>query len=87
MSFPLYYILCAYLFFLFIWLIFSIVGVFHILKFGFINFLTFSSVFFYIAISLIMLVVSYNLIIGIDWGINITILNGIFDFNFNNFPK
>lgn len=79
MSFPLYSILFLYVLFLVVWLFFSMVGVYHMIKFGWKNFYTFIATFFYIAGSIILLVVSYNFIIQIDWGLNVSALQGIFD--------
>jgi hypothetical protein len=86
MSFPLYIILFIYLLFLLIWLIFSLVGLYHMLKFGFLNFTTFFAVFFYIAVSLMILSVSYNFIVAIDWRTNVSMFNGFFENN-NFFPR
>lgn len=80
MSFPLFYLLVIYLLFLAIWLIFSLIAVYHMMRFGFINFVTFFAIFFYIAGAVIMLNISYNFLIPIDWLINVSIFNDLISF-------
>jgi hypothetical protein len=87
MSFPLSIFLYIYLVFLLIWFIFSIIGVYHMLKYGFLNFMTFFSVFLYFTVSVAMLLVSYNFISGIDWNLNITIFKDFLSPPDNNFFK
>jgi len=82
MTFPLYIFLFLYFAFLTLWLIFSLIAVYHILKFGFKNFITFFTTFIYISVSVIMLFGSYYYISQIDWNMNITILRGLFNINF-----
>ncbi len=77
MTFFLSIFLYIYLAFLFFWLVFCWVAIYHMLRFGFKNFTTFFTTFIFIGISIIMLAVSYNYIIEIDWDANITILGGI----------
>ncbi|MDD5031696.1 MAG: hypothetical protein PHR36_01470 [Patescibacteria group bacterium] len=47
------------------------------IKFGFLNFTTFFTVFIYIAISFLMLAVSYKYLIQIDWLMNVTIFGDL----------
>lgn len=84
MTFSLSILLYVYLAFLFVWFVFSIIGIYHMLKFGFINFMTFISVIFYIVISLILLLVSFDYIAQINWDTNITIFSDMLERN-NNF--
>jgi len=51
-------------------------------KFGFKNFTTFFATFIFVAISILLLATSYNYLNQIDWGINITILEGLFNSNY-----
>jgi len=81
MTFPLYIFLILYSIFLAIWLIFGLVAIFHMFRFGLKNFTTFLTTFIFIAVSFLLLVVSYNYLSPIDWGINITIFDGLIDFN------
>lgn len=80
MSFPLFYFLVIYLLFLAIWLIFSLIAVYHMMRFGFIDFVTFFATFFYVAGAIIMLNISYNFLIPIDWSINVSIFNNLISF-------
>ncbi len=79
MSFSLDILLYIYLAFLLFWIVFSVIGIYHMLKYGFLNFMTFFSVFIYIIVSIAMLLMSYNLIIQVDWSSDIIILNNIFN--------
>jgi len=74
--------LIPYLLFLLCWLIFSLIAIFHMFKFGFKNFTTFFATFIFVAISILLLATSYNYLNQIDWGINITILEGLFNSNY-----
>ena len=67
MVLPLYIFLIIYLVFLLIWVIFSIVAVYHMLKFGFLNFTTFFIVFIYVTVAVVLLAISYNFLSQVDW--------------------
>ncbi|MFH1232669.1 MAG: hypothetical protein V1651_02265 [Patescibacteria group bacterium] len=84
MQFPLFYLLIIYLFFLAVWLIFSLIAVYHMIRFGFLNFTTFFVTFFYIAVAAIMLNASYNYLIPIDWSVNVSMFQSFFN-NFSSF--
>ncbi|MFH1583291.1 MAG: hypothetical protein ABIB72_03155, partial [Candidatus Falkowbacteria bacterium] len=73
MTIPLIAFLFLYLLFIFIWLTFSFVGLFHMVKYGQINFTTFITTFFYIAGSIIILFLSYEYLSRIDWSVGLTI--------------
>jgi len=77
MTFPLYILLFPFAAFLLAWLIFSMVAFYHMFKLGFKNFTTFFTTFLYLAISIVILAISYNYIIQIDWLKKITVLAGI----------
>ena len=83
MTFPLYIFLIIYFVFLLGWLVFSFIAVYHILKFGFLNFTTFFTVFVYIAISFLMLAISYKYLSQIDWQMNVTIFGDLFNLEFS----
>ncbi|MEK7558099.1 MAG: hypothetical protein AAB530_02730 [Patescibacteria group bacterium] len=76
MAFPLFFLLIIYLFFLAVWLIFSLIAIYHMIRFGSLNVTTFFTTFLYIAVAVIMLNVSYNFLIPIDWSINVSIFSG-----------
>ncbi len=67
MSITLYIFLLIYLLFLVIWTLFSLVALYHMLKFGFKNITTYLSVLVFVLISLALLSVSYFYIVQIDW--------------------
>jgi hypothetical protein len=71
------FFLYAYLFFLFIWGLFSSVALFHMFKYGFKNQVTFITVFLYIAVSVIILLISFFYISQVNWNKNIIDLKNI----------
>ena len=77
MAIPLYIFLYLYFAFLFVWAIFCMIAIFHMFKFGFANFSTFISTILFIFISVILLLISFNFINQIDWGVNIPILGSL----------
>jgi len=81
MTFPLYIFLIIYLVFLLGWVIFSLVAIYHMLKFGFLNFTTFFIIFVYIIIAVLLLAVSYNFLNQIDWTAQISIFGDLFNTN------
>lgn len=83
MSFPLYIFLFAYFLFLLFWAVFSLAGIYHMLRFGFAGFATFFATFAYIVGALVLLAVSYNFLSPIEWGMNVSLFEGIFDANIN----
>ncbi|MDD5071127.1 MAG: hypothetical protein PHQ42_00065 [Patescibacteria group bacterium] len=83
MTFPLYIFLIIYLIFLLGWLIFSFIAIYHMFKYGFLNFTTFFTIFIYIAISILMLLFSYKYLSQIDWQMNVTIFGDLLDLEFS----
>jgi len=79
MTFSLSFFLLIYALFLLLWGIFSLVALYHMLRFGFLNFTTFFITFIYIVISILILFFSYQYISQIDWGLNITVFEDIFN--------
>ncbi|MFH0923924.1 MAG: hypothetical protein V1825_04280 [Candidatus Falkowbacteria bacterium] len=79
MTFKLSILLIPYLLFLLLWLIFSLVAVYHMIKFGFKNFTTFFTTFIFVAVSLALLAVSYSFLIQIDWDTSVSMFKGAFD--------
>lgn len=80
MPITLKFLLYPYFAFLIVWLIFSLVAVYHLLKFGFKNFATFLAVFLYAGVSALMLKMSYDYIARIDWSADIIFLEKFIDF-------
>jgi hypothetical protein len=79
MSFPLSYILIVYSIFLAIWLILSLVALYHMFRFGFMTGLTYGAIFIYIAVSLAILLASAEFIMAIDWNYPVTIFSAAFE--------
>jgi len=77
MTFPLYIFLIIYFVFLLGWLIFSFIAIYHMFKYGFLNFTTFFTIFIYIAVSFLMLAVSYKYLSQVDWQMNVTIFGNL----------
>jgi len=46
-------------------------------KYGFLNFTTFFTIFIYIAVSFLMLAVSYKYLSQVDWQMNVTIFGNL----------
>ncbi len=76
MSVQLSIFLYLYLAFLLLWLAFSLVAFYHIIKFGFKNFTTYFIGFLYLIIAIIILGISFFYIAQVDWQRDI--------FNINN---
>jgi len=86
MTIPLIAFLFLYLLFVVIWLIFSLIALFHIMRYGQVNFGTFLAAFIYLAGSAMILFLSYQYLIQIDWSIGLTIFQGGVDmFGVNRF--
>ncbi|MCK4554263.1 hypothetical protein KAU19_04855 [Candidatus Parcubacteria bacterium] len=79
MTFSLSILLIPYLLFLLLWLIFSIVAVYHMMKFGFKNFTTFFTTFIFVGVSILMLMTTYDFISQIDWQTQVTIFENAFN--------
>jgi hypothetical protein len=67
MSLTLSIFLYIYYAILSVWLVFSLVAVYHMFKFGFKNFITFTTTFTYMAISAVILLSSFGYISQVDW--------------------
>jgi ABC-type maltose transport system permease subunit len=76
MTIPLIAFLFLYLLFLVVWLIFSLIALFHIIRYGQVSFGTFTAAFLYIAGSIIILFFSYQYLSQIDWSVGLTIFQG-----------
>lgn len=76
MTIPLIGFLFLYLLFVFIWLIFSIIALYHIIRYGQINFTTFLTTFIYPAVSVIILYLSYQYLSQIDWSVSFNLFSG-----------
>lgn len=77
MVFSLSIFLYIYFAFLAVWLIFSLIAIYHMIKFGFVSFTTFFAVFVFIGVSVFLLAQSYNFLSPIDWNADVKILDGV----------
>lgn len=71
--------LYIYLAFIVVWLIFNVVAIYHLLKYGFKNVFTFFAVLFIVLFSSTLLNISGNFVKQIDWSPEINLLNNSFD--------
>lgn len=71
---PIAYFLIPYGLFLFIFLFFSFVNLYNLIKFGTTNFTAFLATFIFLAGSALLLYTSYNYIIAIDWSRTIDVI-------------
>ena len=80
MTIPLVAFLYLYLFFILVWLIFTIIALYHILRYGQIGLTSFLVTLAYLIASLVILYLSYIFLSQIDWGVGLTVLQGGFQF-------
>lgn len=80
MAISLSVLLYIYFAFLAVWLIFSLVAVYHMMKFGFKNFTSFFATFIFIGVSVFILMESYNYLSQIDWGMNVIVFENMFNY-------
>ncbi|HAM88255.1 MAG: hypothetical protein US83_C0010G0076 [Candidatus Falkowbacteria bacterium GW2011_GWC2_38_22] len=73
------FFLYIYLAFIVVWLIFNIVAIYHLLKYGFRNIFTFFAILFIVFCSSALLSISGNFVKQIDWSPEINLLNNSFD--------
>jgi hypothetical protein len=73
MNIPLVAFLYLYLLFVLVWLIFSLIALYHILRYGQISFTSFLAIFMYVAVSVILLFLAFEYLSQIDWSVNLTI--------------
>jgi len=77
MTFSLSIFLYLYIAFLVVWFFLSLSAIYHMLKFGFKNLVTFLSTFIFIIISILILASSYYYISEIGWKTQISLFDGI----------
>lgn len=81
MSISLSIFLYLYYAFLVSWVFFSLVGIYHMIKFGFKSFGAFIVTFSFIAIAGLILVISFDYISQVDWSQPVVFFRGIFSDN------
>lgn len=65
--FPLYYIALPFLFLFGVWLFFSLFNIFHALKFGYINYISYFMTFILVGSTIIVLYIAYTQLADINW--------------------
>jgi hypothetical protein len=86
MTIPLIAFFYLYLLFVFIWLIFNFIAFYHIIKYGQIGFMSFLVSLGYLAVSAVILFLSYQFLSQIDWEVGLTVFQGgVNFFGANNF--
>lgn len=81
MSFPISIFLYFYYAFLFVWVVFSLAELYHMLKFGFKTAATFFATFTYVAVSIIIITASFGYINQVDWQSELSVFSGTFSAN------
>lgn len=76
MTIPLIAFLYLYLLFILAWFAFSLIALYHIIKFGQINFKSLSVTFAYLVVSTVIISLSYAYLSQINWGVSLTIFQG-----------
>jgi hypothetical protein len=76
MTIPLIAFLFFYLLFVLVWLIFSLIGLYHIIRYGQMNAACIFVIIIYLAVSAIILYLSYLVLSQINWNIGLTISQG-----------
>jgi len=76
MTIPIIAFLYFYLLFIAVWLIFSLIALYHMIKFGQINFTSFLTTFIYLAGSAVIVFLSYQYLSRIDWSVGLSIFQG-----------
>jgi hypothetical protein len=81
MSITLSILLYLYLALVLIWLIGCLVAIFHVLKFGFKNLITYVATFIFMAGTILILLATLNFILAVDWNKDVTIFQNPFNNN------
>ena len=76
MSISISVFLYVYLLFILIWLIFSIIALYHMIRYGQMGFISLLVILIYILVSVMILYTSYQYLSQIDWSAEITIFPG-----------
>lgn len=75
-SFSLSILLYVYGLFLLLWIVFSVVAIYHMVKFGFRGVIAYLATIIFIAVSLAMLGVSWHYVSDINWDKQVTLFGG-----------
>jgi len=80
MTIPLIAFLYLYLLFILVWLIFTVIAFYHIIRYGQIGFISISVMLLYLVVTTAILYLSFQYLSRIDWQIGLTVLQGGFQF-------
>lgn len=83
MTFPLYYLLYIFGLFLVFWLLYSMAGIYHMLRFGLRRFSTIFVVLFYLGGSVVLAGLSFYWLSPIDWQQKVSLGAGFFNMSAN----
>ncbi len=67
LAFPLWYIAVFFLALLGIWILYALFNIAHVLKFGYINYISYFMTFILLGLTVIILFIAYEQLQGIDW--------------------
>ncbi|OGF24327.1 hypothetical protein A3H09_01530 [Candidatus Falkowbacteria bacterium RIFCSPLOWO2_12_FULL_45_13] len=76
MTIPLIVFFYLYLLFIVVWLIFSIIALYHIIRYGQINYISIMAVIIYLAGVAVIFSLSFVFLSQIDWTASLAILQG-----------
>ena len=76
MSIPIIAFLYLYLLFVLVWLVFSVIALYHIIRYGQIGFTSLAVTLIYILVSTAILFLSYQYLSQIDWEASLTVFQG-----------
>ena len=76
MTIPIIAFFYLYLLFVLVWLIFSVIALYHMVKYGQINAASILATIGYLAFSVVILYLSYQFFVRIDWNVGLTISQG-----------
>jgi hypothetical protein len=86
MTIPLIAFFYLYLLFVLAWLVFTIIALYHIIRFGQISFMSFTVTLAYLVFSAVILSFSYAFLSQMDWTVGLTVFQGgVNFFGSNNF--
>jgi hypothetical protein len=85
MTFTLSIFLYAYFAFVGIWFLFSLVALYHLLKFGFKGGVTFFTAFGYVAVSGLIILATFSYLEPIDWQTSVSVFGDVTPFNLTSF--
>ncbi len=77
MTFTLSWLLIVYFIFLICFVFFSLINIYHLVRYGVLNFTTFLATFLYLAVTLVIIFISWQYLSQINWQQTIELFKGI----------